>query len=151
MRSTKLAITLGALALGTALSAAPVLAQDYHYPIGRGANDGGAVAAQNQGQNTGSRSNEQSGGSMGNRYAFGAQGQPQGRGIYNSAGDAGAGNAPTEYKYPVGRSANDGGIGSAQFNKGEEKTGSASTREQVRSLNGSYAYGPQGQQPQGNR
>ena len=37
MRSTKFAVTLAALALGTALTTLPALAQDYHYPLGRGA------------------------------------------------------------------------------------------------------------------
>jgi hypothetical protein len=46
MRSTKFAVTLAALALGTALTTLPALAQDYHYPLGRGANDGGTSSAQ---------------------------------------------------------------------------------------------------------
>ena len=143
MRSTKLALTLGALALGTALSAMPAFAQDYH--VGRTANDGGMVAAQNAGENTGSRSNEQSGRSTGNHYAFGAQGQPsKGRGLYNYSG---SGMAPAQdRKYAAGRAANDGGLTSEQFNNGEQTSGSASNRQANRSGTDSYSFGAQGQQ-----
>jgi hypothetical protein len=142
MRSTKFAVTLGALALGTALSAMPALAQDYH--VGRTANDGGMVAAQNAGQNTGSCSNEQSGSAKGNHYAFGAQGQKQGRGLYNYSG---SGIVPTQYNYAMGRAANDGGQGNAQFDKGQPTSGSASNRQAKNSGTDTYSFGAQGQQP----
>ena len=147
MRSTKFAVTLGALALGTALSAMPALAQDYH--VGRTANDGGMVAAQNAGQNTGSRSNEQSGSAMGNHYAFGAQDQKQGRGLYNYSGSgmSDSGMAPTQNKYAMGRAANDGGQSNAQFDKGEPTSGSASNRQAKNSGTDTYSFGAQGQQP----
>jgi hypothetical protein len=142
MRSTKFAVTLGALALGTALSAMPALAQDYH--VGRTANDGGMVAAQNAGQNTGSRSNERSGSAMGNHYAFGAQGQKQGRGIYNYSGSDMT--PAQDRKYAVGRAANDGGLTTAQFNNGEQTSGSASNRQANSSNTDTYSFGAQGQQ-----
>ncbi len=129
MRSTKLAVTLGALAFSTAISALPALAQEYH--TGRAANDGGPVSAQNQGQNTGSRSNEQSGGPMGNNYAFGAQGQPaQGRDLYAYSAPNSAAAGP---QYKVGRAANDGGPLSAASDEGGQRTGSAANREANRS------------------
>src|ERR1700733_1903253 len=50
-----------------------------HYPVGRAANDGGMVTAQDQaptgGQRTGSVSNDQAQRPGGDTYAFGAQGQ----------------------------------------------------------------------------
>ena len=60
MRSRKLAITLGALALGTAITVLPALAQEYHNS--RAANDGGPLTAsgqtaQTQSGNTGARTN----------------------------------------------------------------------------------------------
>jgi len=131
MRSTKLAVTLGALAFGTAISALPASAQQYR--AGRAANDGGPVSAQNQGQNTGSRSNEQSGGPMGNTYAFGAQGQPaQRRDLYAYSGP---GTAPAAPPYKVGRAANDGGPIGAQSSTGGQRTGSAANREANRFSN----------------
>jgi hypothetical protein len=77
----------------------------YHYPVGRSANDGGAnygsqatahTEAPTGGQRSGSASNEQAQTSSphGDLYAFGGQGQPPGAG----------------YHYPIGRSANDGGM-----------------------------------------
>ena len=141
MRLTKLAVTLGAFAMGTALSAAPALAQDYH--AGRTAKDGGMLAAQNAGQNTGSRSNEQSGGAMGNHYARGSQAQPQGRGLYNYSG---SGMAPAQNNYSMGGAFNDGGQGNAQFDKGEPTTGSASNRQVKNYGTDSYSFGAQGQQ-----
>jgi hypothetical protein len=148
MRSGKITLTFGVLALGTALTALPALAQDYH--MGRAANDGGAVASQNQGQNTGSRSNEQSGGPMGNTYAFGSQGQPQGqaqgRGLYNSASPA-----QTQFKYSVGRSANDGGQVKAQLDQGQPTSGSAANREAKNSARDTYRFGAQGQPPRNAR
>lgn len=80
-------------------------AGQYHYAIGRSANDGGmGYSAQNTphtgsptgGQRTGSASNEQAqtASPNGDLYAFGGQGQPPGAG----------------YHYPLGRSANDGGV-----------------------------------------
>jgi hypothetical protein len=139
MRS-RITLTLGVLALGSALTALPALAQDYH--PGRSANDGGPVAAQNQGQNTGSRSNEQSGGPMGNTYAFGAQGQPaQGRDLYAYSGA----NQPAQFKYSVGRSANDGGQVKAQLDQAQPTSGSASNRQAKQSRNDTYMNGAQGQ------
>jgi hypothetical protein len=137
--STKLAATLGALALGTALCALPAFAQDYR--TGRNLNDNGSFTSDNSGVKTGQ---------IGPRAPkTGSMDRNSGRGVYNySANDGGQGLAPAQGKYSVGRGMNDGGISAEQFNKGEEKTGSASTREQVRSLNGSYAYGPQGQPSQ---
>jgi hypothetical protein len=78
MRSTKFAVTLAALALGTALTTLPALAQDYHYPLGRGANDGGTSSAQlNNGEQTsGSAANREANRSNSDTYMFGAQGQP---------------------------------------------------------------------------
>lgn len=84
----------------------------YHYAIGRSANDGGmGYQAQNAahsesptgGQRTGSASNEQAQVSSphGNLYAFGGQGQPPGTG----------------YHYPLGRSANDGGMNYGMQNR----------------------------------
>jgi hypothetical protein len=80
-------------------------ASQYHYAVGRAANDGGVnysgqTAAHTEsptgGQRTGSASNEQAStpDPHGNIYDFGGQGQPPGAG----------------YHYPVGRAANDGGI-----------------------------------------
>ena len=62
------------------------------------------------------------------------------------------------YKYPVGRSANDGGfvtantgaksgISTAQYDQGTQKTGSLSQRQAYRSGSDRYAFGGQGQPP----
>ena len=121
MRTTKTALSLAALALGTALAAAPALAQNY--PVGRSANDGGQVNAQPQtgGQRTGSASNTQAGNAGGDIYAFGGQGQPPGVG----------------YHYPVGRAANDGGFVTAQ--SGTQRTGAADNERTTRGMRGHYA------------
>jgi hypothetical protein len=138
MRSPKLTLTLSALALGTALSALPALAQDSHYPLGRNVNDGGFSATQTD-TKTGQiaprapKSDQSAQSNMGRGlYAYSGQGAPPAQ----------------EYKYPLGRNVNDGGISTAQFDKGAERTGSNSNREAFRSGTESYSYGAQGQQPQ---
>ena len=66
-----------------------------HYPVGRAANDGGMVTAQDQaptgGQRTGSVSNDQAQRPGGDTYAFGAQGQSLNgqRHVYNYSPNAG--------------------------------------------------------------
>jgi hypothetical protein len=148
MRSTKIALHLAALGLGTALLAVGAHAQGYNnqgfngadeyapgaqgqpaqsaYPTGRAANDGGMVNAQTQNQPGGER-----------------------RALYNSAPSFGAQGQADEYKYSVGRSANDGGmVTTPQAEKGAERTGSASNKEAFRSGNETYNFGGQGQPPQ---
>jgi hypothetical protein len=143
MRSTRLGLSLAALGLGTALATVSAFAQNY--PIGRAANDGGMVTAQTQsptgGQRTGSVSNDQAqrpspGGDI---YAFSGQGQPP---------------APASH-YPVGRSANDGGIVTAQEQTpaptGGQRTGSVSNDQAQRPGGDTYAFGAQGQSSNGQR
>ncbi len=90
MRSTKIALHLAALGLGTALLAVGAQAQDT-YPIGRGANDGGFVQAKpgNSGQQNGPRTGgERQFSWEGNDAAYGGQyrgGGQYGGGLYNSA------------------------------------------------------------------
>jgi hypothetical protein len=100
-----------------------------HYPVGRNANDGGLTVAQmeNGAQRTGSNSNREAFRSGGETYAFGAQGQPPRSapgaygtgGLYSYAGQS----APPASNYPVGRNANDGGLTTAQMDKGAMRTG----------------------------
>jgi hypothetical protein len=102
MRSRKVALSLAALGLGTALVSTAAFAQTY--PTGRAANDGGTVQAQTpaptSGQRTGSASNRQA--------TSGGQATPSSQA------------APS---YPVGRAANDGGMPAAQ--SGTPSTGAA--------------------------
>jgi hypothetical protein len=137
MRSAKLTLSLSVLALGTALSALPALAQDSHYPVGRNLDDGGFSTLQNDSKT----------GQIAPRAPKTAQNQNMtGLGLYNYSGQ---GAAPAqEYKYPLGRNLNDGGISTAQFDKGAQRTGSNSNREAFRSGTESYSAGGQGQRPQ---
>jgi hypothetical protein len=89
-------------------------AAEYHYSIGRAANDGGMnyseqstahSAAPTGSQRTGSASNEQASAPGGNIYAYGGQGQPPGAGFH----------------YPVGRAANDGGMNYGAPNTGTSR------------------------------
>jgi|SRR5580700_11877788 hypothetical protein len=153
MRSTKIALRLAALGLGTALLAVGAQAQDT-YPIGRGANDGGFVQAKpgNSGQQNGpTTGGERQFSWEGNDAAYGGQyrgGGQYGGGLYNSAPSSGAQNQADQYKYSVGRSANDGGmVTTPQAEKGAERTGSASNKEAFRSGNETYNFGGQGQPP----
>jgi hypothetical protein len=152
MRLTTLSLSLAALGLGTALVSTTASAQDYK--IGRGENDGGLTTAQvdKGAQRTGSNSNREAFRSGTESYSFGAQGQsPRAApNTYNTAQN------DSEYKYPVGRNPNDGGVvannansgvSTPQFDKGAERTGSTSAREAFRSGTDTYAFGPQGQPP----
>jgi hypothetical protein len=142
MRSIKLTLTLSALAMGTALSVMPSFAQDYHYPMGRGVNDGGFGTVQNDNQ-SGAKT-----GQIAPRAPKGANMTDSGRGLYAYSGQAASQGAPQQnYKYSMGRNANDGGIATAQFDKGAERTGSTSSREAFRSGTESYSFGAQGQPP----
>jgi hypothetical protein len=120
MRSTKVALSLAALS--AALLSTAAFAQDFKYPVGRAANDGGQVQAQQQapdsGQHTGSASNAQATRRGGDVYAFGGQGAP----------------AAQQYHYPVGRAANDGGMVTAQTstNLGTQRTGAADRERTTR-------------------
>jgi hypothetical protein len=152
MRSTKISLHLAALGLGIALLAVGAQAQDT-YPIGRGANDGGFVQAKpgSSGQQNGpTTGGERQFSWEGNDAAYG--GQYRG-GLYNSAPSFGAQNSGAQdqadqYKYSVGRSANDGGmVTTPQAEKGAERTGSASNKEAFRSGNETYNFGGQGQPP----
>jgi hypothetical protein len=190
MPLTKLAVSLGALAVGTALSALPASAQNYY--SGNSFDSGGYVTNDNSGVKTGQIgprapttgepqrwmnedrgiydysdnggyvTNDDSGvktGQIGPRAPTIAQPQQRNeqRSVYDYSGQepagghsftGGNGGAPaTQFKYSAGRNANDGGIASAQFNKGEQKTGSASNRQAVRSGTDSYGYRGQGQPP----
>ena len=147
MRSTKIALHLAALGLGTALLAAGAHAQDT-YPIGRGANDGGFVqeragnGAQQNGPKTGG---ERQFSWEGNDATYGGQYRS---GLYNSAPSSGPQDQGGQQKYPAGRAANDGGmVTTPQAEKGAERTGSNSNREAFRSGNETYNLGAQGQAP----
>jgi hypothetical protein len=130
MRSVK---TLGLAVLGAALMSTAAFAQDYK--VGRAANDGGMVQAQQQapdsGQHTGSASNTQATRQGGDVYAFGGQGAPT-----------------QQYRYPVGRAANDGGMVTAQTNTnvGTQRTGAADRERTTRgpgyasNMNGGTLY-----------
>ena len=148
MRSTKIALHLAALGLGTALLAVGAQAQDT-YPIGRAANDGGFV--QGRAGNGGQQNGATTGGERqfsweGNDAAYG--GQYRG-GLYNSAPSFGGQDQGGQQKYPTGRAANDGGmVTTPQAEKGAERTGSNSNREAFRSGNETYNFGGQGQPPQ---
>ncbi len=163
-RTANIALSLAALGLGTALAATPGFAQQqqFHYPVGRAANDGGLVTAQTEkgAERTGTNSNRQAFRSGREVYAFGGQGQSpraapgpynwaNGRGdrgeLYGYAG--GASPPAAQFHYPIGRAANDGGLVTAQTEKGAERTGTASNRQAFRSGSEMYAYGPQGQPP----
>lgn len=120
MRSAK---TLGLAALSAALISTTAFAQDFKYPVGRAANDGGMVQAQGQqapdsGQRTGSASNTQATRQGGDLYAFGGQGAPP----------------AAQYHYPVGRAANDGGMvtAQAQTTTGTQRTGAADRERTTR-------------------
>ena len=152
MRLTTISLSLAALGLGTALVSTSASAQDYK--IGRGANDGGLATAQvdKGAMRTGSNSNREAFRSGTESYSFGIQGQAprSAPNAYNTAQNT------DEFKYPVGRNANDGGfvatnanngLSTPQFDKGEERTGSTSAREAFRSGTDTYAFGPQGQPP----
>jgi hypothetical protein len=139
MRSTKLTLILSVLALGTALSALPALAQDSHYPLGRNANDGGFGTMQNDSQQAAKTKTSQP-----RAPKNGQSASMNDRGLYAYSGQG----APTQdYKYPLGRNMNDGGIATSQFDKGAERTGSTSSREAFRSGTESYSSGAQGQPP----
>jgi hypothetical protein len=151
--SSRIVLAASTLALGTALTAIPALAQDYgsganntqqyKYPIGRPMNDGG-VAPQSS-QNNGPQSSA-------------AQQTRSARIRTNGAVNQSPSNAATaqNYHYPMGRSMDDGGFPQeqAQYNgaQRQERTGSAENMEhaQTRSaaLAGSgpanYAYDPYG-------
>jgi hypothetical protein len=127
----------------------------FHYPTGRAANDGGLTVAQAErgAERTGSNSNREAFRSGGETYAVGAQGQPprSAPGAYGTGGlyaYAGQSAPASEFHYPTGRNANDGGLSTAQMDKGAMRTGSNSNREAFRSGGESYSVGPQGQTPQ---
>jgi hypothetical protein len=96
------------------------------------------AAFQSSGQRTGSASNDEAKTPGGNTYASGGQGQPP----------------ASQYHYPIGRSANDGGMNYSaqsptQSPTGGQRTESASNNQaKTPSPNGDlYAFGGQGQPP----
>ena len=147
MRSTKIALHLAALGLSAVLLAVGAHAQDT-YPIGRSANDGGAV--QSHAGNGGQQNGPTTGGERqfsweGKDAAYGGQYRS---GLYNSAPSSGAQDQGSQQKYPAGSAANDGGmVTTPQAEKGAERTGSNSNREAYRSGNETYNFGGQGQAP----
>jgi hypothetical protein len=126
----KTALGLAALALGTALGALPAFAQEYHYSLGRGMNDGG-FAAQNQNQN---RGEPRTGTAANNRRT----------GITNPAP------RPQAYNYSLGRGMNDGGF--AVQSTGDQRTGTAANDREngiTGPRRGLYAYGGEGRPGRG--
>jgi hypothetical protein len=117
---SRMVLAASALALGTALTAIPALAQNnsaqqYKYPMGRPMNDGGYVVQQDSGaQQTGSA-------------------ESRGRGGLHPSIAATGQNTAQNYHYPMGRPMNDGGFPAeqAQYNGGQRgaRTGSAENTE----------------------